>query len=147
MTDRPDDDPADPGATANAGAPDADAKDGDDGTTATTATNAGDRGDDADGRDRNDAADASGWVRRERSFRGISRRLAVRYLSNLGGDPSGTADDRVEGDDWTATLSEDTVSVGPSLTLTEVTVAFEGDPETLGPLIDAFAQKAMRAGG
>ena len=87
------------------------------------------------------------WERRERSFRGISRRLAVHYLSNLGGDPVGAANGRVTGDGWEATLSEDTVSVGPSLTLTEVTVAFEGDPETLDDLIETFAQKAMRAGG
>ena len=85
--------------------------------------------------------------RRERSFRGISRRLAVRYLSNLGGDPVGDGAARVTGDGWEATLSEDTARVGPSLTLTEVTVTFEGDPEALDDLIPAFAQKAMRAGG
>lgn len=92
-------------------------------------------------------------VRRERSFRGISTRLAVRYLVNLGGAPAddgGAGDDggaRVTGDGWEATLSEDTASVGPSLTLTEVTVTFEGDPETLDDLVPAFARKAMRAGG
>ena len=94
-----------------------------------------------------DEAAGSDRVRRERSFRGISRRLAVRYLSNLGGDPVGDDNARVTGDEWEATLSEDTVSVGPSLTLTEVTVAFEGDPDALDDLIPAFAQKAMRAGG
>ncbi|WP_440769971.1 hypothetical protein [Natronorubrum sp. DTA28] len=95
----------------------------------------------------------------ERSFRGISERLAVRYLTNLGGEQ--VADDTVAGDDWTATLSSETVGIGPSLTLTEVTVVFEG-PENrsdgnsesdgakadpLEPLIEEFAQKAMRAGG
>lgn len=85
-------------------------------------------------------------VRRiERSFRGISERLAVRYLTNLGGEQ--VADDTVEGDDWTATLSSESVGVGPSLTLTEVTVVFEGDEATLESLVDDFAQKAMRAGG
>ena len=92
-----------------------------------------------------DAPDAD-RVRRERSFRGISRRLAVRYLSNLGGDPVEDGA-RVVGDGWEATLSEDTANVGPSLTLTEITVAFDGDPEVLDDLIPAFAQKAMRAGG
>ena len=101
-------------------------------------------GDDATGVDIDADADR---VRVERSFRGISRRLAVRYLSNLGGDPDSADDVRVTGDGWEATLSEDTASVGPSLTLTEVTVAFEGDPEVLDDLVPAFAQKAMRAGG
>ena len=86
-------------------------------------------------------------VRVERSFRGISRRLAVRYLSNLGGDPADDDDARVTGDGWQATLTEDTANVGPSLTLTEVTVTFEGDPAVLDDLIPAFAKKAMRAGG
>ena len=35
-------------------------------------------------------------MRVERTFRGISVRLARHYLTNLGGDP--VADDRVEGD-------------------------------------------------
>ncbi len=94
-----------------------------------------------------DGTDDTDGVRRERSFRGISRRLAVRYLSNLGGEPVGDDNARVAGDRWEATLSEDTASVGPSLTLTEVTVTFEGDPEVLDELVPAFAQKAMRAGG
>ncbi|WP_440766118.1 hypothetical protein [Natronorubrum sp. DTA7] len=95
----------------------------------------------------------------ERSFRGISERLAVRYLTNLGGEQ--VADDTVVGDDWTATLSSEPVAIGPSLTLTEVTVVFEGtenrsdgdgesdgtEADPLEPLIEEFAQKAMRAGG
>ncbi|WP_436347339.1 hypothetical protein [Natronorubrum sp. FCH18a] len=94
----------------------------------------------------------------ERSFRGISERLAVRYLTNLGGER--IADDTVAGDGWTATISSETVGIGPSLTLTEVTVVFEGsgdgsdgedgdgvEDDTLEPLIEEFAQKAMRAGG
>ena len=56
-------------------------------------------------------------------------------------------DDTVEGEDWTATFSSETVAVGPSLQLTEVTIVFEGDEETLEPLVENFAQKAMRAGG
>lgn len=82
---------------------------------------------------------------RERSFRGISRRLAVHYLENLGGKR--VADDHVEGEEWTARLSESTASVGPSLSLTEVHVAFEGDPDRLDDLVERFATKAMRAGG
>jgi hypothetical protein len=84
-------------------------------------------------------------LRRERSYRGISLRLAREYLVKLGGDP--VADDRVEGDGWVASLSAETVSIGPTLTLTEVTVVFEGDAEALDPLIERFSQKAMRAGG
>jgi molybdopterin synthase sulfur carrier subunit len=83
--------------------------------------------------------------RRERSFRGISRRLARHYLSKLGGDP--VTERRVEGDQWRADLSSETVSVGPSLTLNEVTIVFEGDPEALDALLPRFEQKAVRAGG
>nr|WP_228546076.1 hypothetical protein [Halegenticoccus tardaugens] len=109
-----------------------------------------------------DGADAD-VARREKSFRGISQRLAVHYLTNLGGEeandetgaddeaPEAEADDEtadeVVGDGWRATLSSETVGVGPSLDLTEVTIAFEGDAETLDPLVERFSQKAMRAGG
>lgn len=82
---------------------------------------------------------------RERSYRGISRRLAVEYLRNLGGEAE--SDDRVVGDGWEATLSTSTVSVGATLTLTEVTIVFEGDGEALDPLVERFSRKAMRAGG
>ena len=84
-------------------------------------------------------------MRVERSFRGISLRLARRYLSNLGGEV--IDDHAVEGDDWTATLEAESVSIGPSLTLTEVTVTFEGEDDGLEELVEQFAQKAMRAGG
>jgi len=82
---------------------------------------------------------------RERTFRGISRRLARHYLVNLGGEA--TVDDRVVGDGWTADLATSTATVGPSLSFTEVTVTFEGDPATLDDLVERFARKAMRAGG
>ncbi|AEH36348.1 hypothetical protein [Halopiger xanaduensis] len=84
-------------------------------------------------------------VRRERSFRGISERLAIRYLTNLGGEHR--EDGTVASEDWTATVSSEKVDIGPSMSLTEVTVVFEGNEETLEPLVDKFAQKAMRAGG
>jgi len=81
----------------------------------------------------------------ERSFRGISARLARHYLSELGGE---TLDETtVEGPNWTATVSTATVEIGPSIELTEVTVVVEGDEETVPPLVESFAQKAMRAGG
>jgi molybdopterin synthase sulfur carrier subunit len=83
--------------------------------------------------------------RRERTFRGISRRLARHYLSRLGGQT--VSDRRVEGDQWQADLSTETVSVGPSLTLNEVTIVFEGDPKALDSLLPRFEQKAVRAGG
>lgn len=81
----------------------------------------------------------------ERSFRGISERLAIRYLEHLGGER--TSEGVVEGADWTATLSSTSVGIGPSLTVSEVTIVFEGESEALDELVSAFAQKAVRAGG
>ena len=88
---------------------------------------------------------ADEWVRRERSFRGISQRLAIEYLETLGADR--VDDDRVEADARTADLSSRSVGIGPSVSLTQVDLVFEGDPETLDSLVERFAQKAMRAGG
>jgi molybdopterin synthase sulfur carrier subunit len=94
-----------------------------------------------------------GHDRRERSFRGISKRLAVHYLENLGGElvageQEGGEEARVAADDWTATLSAGKVDIaGGTMQLTEVSIAFEGEPAALDPLIEQFAQKAMRAGG
>lgn len=84
-------------------------------------------------------------MERERSFRGISVRAAIGYLENLGGEKQDET--TVEGDGWAAALSEKKVAIGPSLQLNEVTIQFEGEAETLDPLIEKFAQKAMRAGG
>lgn len=91
---------------------------------------------------------AGGSVERERSYRGISLRLARRYLETLGAEPAG--DDDLAADGWRASLSAETVSVGEtsSLELTEVTVAFEADDEaTLEDVVERFSRKAMRAGG
>ncbi|MFC6837715.1 hypothetical protein [Halomarina ordinaria] len=84
-------------------------------------------------------------MRREESYRGISKRLAVHYLENLGGER--VDEDRVEGDGWRADLTTEAVDVAGSISLTEVTVAFEGEEAALDGLVDAFTQKAMRAGG
>ncbi|RQG92261.1 hypothetical protein [Natrarchaeobius chitinivorans] len=84
-------------------------------------------------------------TRIERSFRGISERLAIRYLTNLEGER--VDENTVAGDGWTATVSSEQVGVGPTLSLTEVTVVFDGDGERLESLVEEFAQKAMRAGG
>ncbi|MFP8955652.1 hypothetical protein ACLI4Y_02910 [Natrialbaceae archaeon A-CW3] len=84
-------------------------------------------------------------TRVERSFRGISERLAVRYLENLGGER--IDEETVDGDGWQAQFSAEQVTIGPTLTLTEVTVVFDGDETVLEELVPAFAQKAMRAGG
>lgn len=98
-------------------------------------------------------ADGSDRATAEESYRGISQRLAVRYLGNLGGahvagSGDGVGEDVVEGEDWTATLSSEKVDIaGGAFTVTEVTVRFEGDHETLPNLLERFAQKAMRAGG
>lgn len=97
-------------------------------------------------------------TQRTKQFRGISQRLAVRYLRKLGGtprvdgEPAPEADDTevsvVVGDGWQAALDSEKVAVGSSsLTLTEVSVEFSGESEALEPLIAAFSQKAMRAGG
>jgi hypothetical protein len=84
-------------------------------------------------------------MRVERSFRGISQRLATHYLTNLGGEE--VEPGRVVGDDWEASLSESKTTVGPTLQLNEVDVVFEGAEPVLDPLVEQFAQKAMRAGG
>lgn len=119
-------------------------------------------------------------MRVEKSYRGISVRLAVHYLEGLGGhrvtDPAdvaagfenGVAADRdrdslasepdheddpylpaaVVADDWQATLDAEEVAIGGGgMTLHEVTVVFEGDSETLEPLVEQFSRKAIRAGG
>ena len=84
-------------------------------------------------------------MKREKSFRGISQRLAVHYLENLGGEQVDAGE--VAAEDWRATLSSEKVSIGSSLSLTEVTVVFEGEEDALDTLIEKFSQKAMRAGG
>ena len=92
-----------------------------------------------------------GWVRETVAYRGISRRLAAHYLRNLGGELVGTDDPaeatRVDGDGWRVTLSAETVTAAASITLTEVTAEFAGDPEALGDILPKYRQKAMRAGG
>ena len=85
-------------------------------------------------------------MRETRQYRGISRRLAADYLENLGGRRV-DGDDRIEGDDWSADLSAETVEVAGSMELTEVTVAFEGEAGVLEELVEDFTRKAMRAGG
>lgn len=84
-----------------------------------------------------------------REFRGISKRLAADYLETLGGERVDEAGDRIEGDNWSAELTERTVRPvpGASVTLNEVRVEFSGEEKPLRALIDQFAQKAMRAGG
>ncbi|WP_338729805.1 hypothetical protein [Haladaptatus sp. DJG-WS-42] len=82
----------------------------------------------------------------EKSFRGISERLAKHYLQNLGGEPGGD-EATIVASDWTAHVSSEKVSIGPSLELTEVTVVFSGDESILDELVERFSQKAMRAGG
>jgi molybdopterin synthase sulfur carrier subunit len=88
-----------------------------------------------------------GEARVERSWRGISERLALEYLEGLGGER--VDDHAVEAEDWRARTSAEKVPVyeGSTLELTEVTVVFEGEPGALDPLIERFARKAMRAGG
>jgi hypothetical protein len=84
-------------------------------------------------------------MRIERSFRGISMRLALKYMESVGAETVG--EDFAEGEGWRADLSAETVSIGPSLELTEVTVVFEGEEAILEELVPTFAKKAIRAGG
>jgi len=100
-----------------------------------------------DGPDEAGRADpeAGATVRRERTFRGISVRAAVHYLVGVGGEQTGDA--TVRGTGWVATVDDDRVDLGPSLRLTEVTVTFEGDAEVVPQVAEAFAKKAVRAGG
>jgi molybdopterin synthase sulfur carrier subunit len=95
----------------------------------------------------NGAGDDRGTKRIERSWRGISERLALEYLEGLGGEH--VDEHAVEADDWRARTSAEKVSIyeGSTMSLTEVTVVFEGDPEALDDLVERFARKAMRAGG
>lgn len=88
---------------------------------------------------------AGGSGRVVRSFRGISTRAALRYLTRLGGER--VDENAVEGDGWQARVSSESVEIGPTLKLTEVTVTFEGSCDHLEGVIERFAQKAMRAGG
>ena len=96
--------------------------------------------------DRDDEADDE-WERVERSWRGISERLALEYLEGLGGER--VEEHAVEAEDWRARTSAEKVPVyeGSTMELTEVTVVFDGDPDVLDALVDRFARKAMRAGG
>jgi molybdopterin synthase sulfur carrier subunit len=103
---------------------------------------------DESGEGTGDSASSDGEEKRiERSWRGISERLALEYLEGLGGER--VDEHAVEAEDWRARTSAEKVSVyeGSTMKLTEVTVVFEGDPEALGALVDRFARKAMRAGG
>lgn len=84
-------------------------------------------------------------MERVRTYRGINVRAAIHYLEGVGGEVAGDA--RVEGEDWAAELSAETVQIGPTLTLTEVTVRFTGEEAVLDPVIEAFSKKAIRAGG
>ncbi len=84
-------------------------------------------------------------MRREKSFRGISERLARNYLENLGGEIGDDGD--VVADEWNASLTSEKVSIGPTMELTEVTIVFEGEEDTLDSVVPKFSQKAMRAGG
>ena len=81
----------------------------------------------------------------ERTYRGISPRAARLYLTGLGGKVEN--DSYVVGNGWHAEISDTKTKVGPTLELTEVSIRFEGDPETLKEIVELFSRKAMRAGG
>jgi molybdopterin synthase sulfur carrier subunit len=83
----------------------------------------------------------------EKSYRGISERLALEYLVGMGGER--VAAHVVAGDGWRVETSAEKVPVyeGSTMSLTEVTVRFTGEPDVLTDLLPRFAQKAIRAGG
>ena len=80
-----------------------------------------------------------------RRFRGLPPERAVGYLENLGGTRA--SEDEVEGDGWRARLSAETVPVGPSYRLTEVTVTWSGDEEVVESIVLRFRVKPFRAPG
>lgn len=84
-------------------------------------------------------------MRVERTFRGITPELTRTYFESVGGEITGER--TAAGPGWQAEFSTETVEVGPSLELTEVTVVFEGDSDGLDEVVDAFEQKAVRSGG
>lgn len=82
----------------------------------------------------------------EREFRGISKRLAVRYLEGMSAERE--SENLLVADGWSVEVVEgDPVTIGPTLSLTPLEVTFEGDPDVLPERVATFAQKAMRAGG
>nr|WP_303655775.1 ubiquitin-like small modifier protein 1 [Salinirubellus salinus] len=89
--------------------------------------------------------DGEGLV--EKSYRGISERLALEYLVGMGGER--VAAHVVAGEGWRVETSAEKVPVyeGSTMNLTEVTVRFTGEPDVLTDLLPRFAQKAIRAGG
>lgn len=92
-------------------------------------------------------------MRVERSFRGISVRLALGYLESIGGEVTDgvttetDVEGKAEGEGWSAELFTEMVAIGPSIELTEVSVVFEGEEAVLDEVIPAFEQKAVRSGG
>jgi len=120
---------------------------GDDHGESGVRTDGGDGGADSDAGAA--ATDGDGTETRVEAYRGISRRLAVRYLRHLGGEADGPDEEvrEVAGDGWRASVAAEKVAAAGAITLTEVTVTFDGDPAVLDDLIERFGRKAMRAGG
>lgn len=87
----------------------------------------------------------NGTLYETRQFRGLTLEQAMRYLENLGGQRrDGNV---IEGNEWQAHLSARKVPVGPSYRLTEVTITWTGEKDTLEPIISQFRLKAFRAPG
>ncbi|MFC6719029.1 hypothetical protein ACFQGT_20500 [Natrialbaceae archaeon GCM10025810] len=87
----------------------------------------------------------NGVLRVTRRFRGLSLEQAVGYLESLGGER--VEPNEVEGEGWRAELSTETVPVGPSYRLTEVTITWTGETDVLEPIVFRFRLKAFRAPG
>lgn len=79
------------------------------------------------------------------TFRGVPEWKIIDYLESVGGKQ--TDKTTVNAERWQASTKSTTVSIGPSMTLTEVTVKLQGEKEALEEILPKLKQKAMRAGG
>jgi len=102
-------------------------------------------------------------MRIEKRIRGVSQRLAIHYLEDMGARPldgegspvegageSRKAAERVErvvAEDWSVRLGTTVVNIGPTLEVTELELVFEGDESVLETVVEDFTWKARRAGG
>jgi hypothetical protein len=84
-------------------------------------------------------------------LRGIPRWLLRQYLEDLGGRAESAyglpEEDRLHGDDWTATLVQiEDYRIG-SLSSGQVQVTVTGEPATVTALLEALEPRLFRGGG
>jgi len=78
------------------------------------------------------------------TLRGLSERLVGRYLEKLGARETTSGELVATG--WAASLSVEEARVGV-LTLDEVRVRFEGEPEAVTRAVAALRKMSVRGGG